>query len=84
MRGWFQDQKDPEFSGTGILPANSQQYKFRPLESGLLLENTNRKEVVDVGPKEPYRSRILNMSPYTVPAEPAGEYFSMPSYRSEA
>ena len=84
MRGWFQDQKDPEFSGTGILPAKSQQFQFNPMESGLLQTNTNLRPAVDPGPKEAYKSRILNMSPYTVPMVPAGEYFSMPTYRSEA
>jgi hypothetical protein len=74
LRGWF--QKNAEVRDR-VIHDNE--------KTGYLVPSMNRSQSCsDVMQVRHYESRILNRSPYTIPAEPAGQYFSLPSYRSDA
>jgi len=46
---------------------------------GYLVQNNSYQPKANVMQVDHYESRILNRSPYTVPAQSAGTYFSLPS-----
>jgi len=73
LRGWFQKEAESRerelWSGEG---------------TGFLVPSMQRSKSVDVMQVTRYESRIKNRSLYAVPAEPAGQYFSLPTEREEA
>mmetsp|Transcript_3328 Transcript_3328/g.6772 ORF Transcript_3328/g.6772 Transcript_3328/m.6772 type:complete len:185 (-) Transcript_3328:32-586(-) len=67
LRGWFQKNA-----------AQRKMELWNAQDSGYVVKNTAYQPKSDVMQVDHYKSRILNRSPYTVPAHPAGQYFSLP------
>ncbi|GMI33179.1 hypothetical protein TrCOL_g6019 [Triparma columacea] len=67
LRGWFQKNA-----------AQREMEHWSPQKTGYVVPNTSYQPKPDVMKVDHYKSRILNRSPYSVPKEPAGKYFSLP------
>ena len=66
LRGWFQKNA-----------AQREIEHWSPQKTGYVVPNAAHQPKADVMQVDHYKSRILNRSPYSVPAEPAGKYFSL-------